>query len=113
MYNLIYFHTFKHGRRPAPYHKSDLAEFTKLLPQEHSIPDDIVAVFCFTSAGNLQPVASILGGIAAQEVMKAITHHTTPLNGFLYVDNVEALPETVRQNIYKVNEENFKPVRAF
>lgn len=30
--------------------------------------------------GNLVTVASVVGGIAAQEAMKAVTHHMTPLN---------------------------------
>lgn len=41
--------------------------------------------------GNLQPVASLIGGIAAQEALKAITHHTTPQKQFLYTHHLEAL----------------------
>lgn len=81
-----------------------------MLPEGHSVPEEIITVFCSTSSGNLQPVASVLGGIAAQEVMKAVTHHTTPLNGFLYIDNVEALPHNVRKNLTSVDPKNFEPV---
>lgn len=46
----------------------------------------------FKACGNLAPIASIVGGIAAQEAMKAVTHHMTPLKQFLYIDCIEALP---------------------
>ncbi|CAK5075725.1 unnamed protein product [Meloidogyne enterolobii] len=44
------------------------------------------------ATGNLQPVASVIGGFVAQEAFKAVTHHTTPLKQFLYTDSCEALP---------------------
>ena len=37
-------------------------------------------------------MAAFLGGIAAQEVIKACTHRHTPLNQFLYVDASAVLP---------------------
>lgn len=46
----------------------------------------------FQACGNVAPVASVVGGIAAQEAMKAVTHHMTPLKQFLYIDCLEALP---------------------
>ena len=42
--------------------------------------------------GALSPMAAFLGGIAAQEVIKACTHRHTPLNQFLYVDASAVLP---------------------
>ncbi|KAE9551105.1 hypothetical protein FO519_005683 [Halicephalobus sp. NKZ332] len=97
------------GRRPAAFDRNDLANFVQLLPNGHDIPDETVSVFCFTSSGNLQPNASVLGGIAAQEVMKAITHITSPQNGFLYVDNIEALPHNVQKSLSEVDQKNFEP----
>jgi hypothetical protein len=40
----------------------------------------------------LQPITSLIGGITAQEAMKAVTHHTTPQKQFLYTHHLEALP---------------------
>lgn len=37
-------------------------------------------------------MVSVVGGIAAQEAMKAITHHMTPLRQYLYIDSIESLP---------------------
>uniref|UniRef100_A0A183DBS0 ThiF domain-containing protein n=1 Tax=Gongylonema pulchrum TaxID=637853 RepID=A0A183DBS0_9BILA len=49
-------------------------------------------MFSYQASGNLVSIASIVGGIAAQEAMKAITHHMTPLRQFVYIDCLEALP---------------------
>ena len=109
LFQALYKFVKNNGRRPAPFNRDDLAKLTELLPKDHGIPDDVVSVFCYTSSGNLQPNASVLGGIAAQEAMKAITHITTPQNGFLYVDNIEALPNTVKQTVSEANAKNFEP----
>lgn len=44
------------------------------------------------ATGNLAPVTSVVGGIAAQEAMKGVTHHMTPLKQWLYIDHTDALP---------------------
>jgi ubiquitin-activating enzyme E1 len=109
LFQALYKYVGEHGCRPCPYSSGDAKDMAKHLPTEPQIPKDFLNIFSFTSNGNLQPVASIIGAITAQEVMKAVTHHTTPLKGFLYVDNVEALPAVVRKDLESHNEENFKP----
>uniref|UniRef100_A0AC35TNG8 UBA_e1_C domain-containing protein n=1 Tax=Rhabditophanes sp. KR3021 TaxID=114890 RepID=A0AC35TNG8_9BILA len=61
-------------------------------PSLGDVSDDKINQFADSSRGNLAPVASVVGGIAAQEAMKALTHHTTPLKQFLFIDHVEVLP---------------------
>jgi hypothetical protein len=68
--------------------------------------------FNFQATGNLQPITSTVGGIAAQEAMKAVTHHTTPLQQYLYIDSREALPGNWTQfDNDKLTAEDCKPVR--
>ncbi|CEF61242.1 GH24511p [Strongyloides ratti] len=81
-----------HGRSPKPRNSNDADELKKLLKNSTEIPSHIIDEFSFQATGNLAPVASVVGGIAAQEAMKAVTHHTTPLNQFLFIDHIEALP---------------------
>ena len=52
----------------------------------------VVADFARGASGSLSPMAAFLGGIAAQEVLKAVTHRFTPLQQFLYVDGTSVLP---------------------
>lgn len=60
------------------------------------------------------PVASVVGGIAAQEAMKALTHHMTPLKQWLYADHVDLLPGdwTAFENA-KLSADDCKPVYFF
>jgi len=43
----------------------------------------------------LSPMCAALGGIVGQEVLKACSGKFTPINGFLYFDADEALPDTL------------------
>ena len=68
----------------------------------------------FQASGNLVTTASVVGGIAAQEAMKAVTHHMTPLKQWLYIDHIEALPGNwTAFDTEQVTEDMCKPVRIF
>ena len=55
--------------------------------------DSIVDDFAAGHHGRLSPLAAFLGGVAAQEVIKACTGRYTPLHQFLYFDGTAVLPE--------------------
>ncbi|KAM6325297.1 ubiquitin-like modifier-activating enzyme 7 [Podargus strigoides] len=59
--------------------------------QQGPLDEDVVRAFASVSAGDLCPVASIVGALAAQEVLKAITKKFVPLNQWLYFDALECL----------------------
>ncbi|CAD6195430.1 unnamed protein product [Caenorhabditis auriculariae] len=82
----------KHGRRPAPRSDEDAALLKAELRPGAEVEDKLVQLFSYQASGNLVTVASVVGGIAAQEAMKAVTRHMTPLKQFLYLDHLEALP---------------------
>ena len=44
------------------------------------VPDDLVAEFCRWGGSEMHAIASVMGGIASQEVIKAATHQYLPLN---------------------------------
>ncbi|KAM3716758.1 Ubiquitin-like modifier-activating enzyme [Dirofilaria immitis] len=92
LWQALYAFEAKYKRSPMPRSKEDV----DLLKAELSFsvePDEkLLRIFSYQACGNLAPIASIVGGIAAQEAMKAIMHHMTPLKQFLYIDCVEALP---------------------
>ena len=66
-------------------------EMSNLVP-EGRIVSSIVDDFAGGAGGALSPMAAFLGGVAAQEVIKACTHRYTPLEQFLYVDASSCLP---------------------
>ena len=43
----------------------------------------------------LSPMCAALGGIVGQEILKACSKKFSPISGFLYIDAVETLPDTV------------------
>jgi len=55
-----------------------------------------------------------VGGITAQEAMKAVTGHTTPLNQFLYIECLDVLPgEKSSMCSKKLTAKDCEPVNIF
>lgn len=52
----------------------------------------VVRALVRCARGTLAPMGSVIGGIAAQEVLKGVSGKFTPLRQWLYFDAVEALP---------------------
>ncbi|XP_016058371.1 PREDICTED: ubiquitin-like modifier-activating enzyme 7 [Miniopterus natalensis] len=100
-------HKFQHlsGRPPHPWDPADaetvvgLARGLKPLkgtkgePLEEQLDEAIMRTVALSSAGVLSPMASILGAVAAQEVLKAICRKFMPLDQWLYFDALDCLPE--------------------
>ncbi|KAJ1620086.1 hypothetical protein T492DRAFT_1080434 [Pavlovales sp. CCMP2436] len=57
-----------------------LAEYKQQSGGSLVIPDDLVFEMCRFGAGEIHPVASIVGGVASQEVIKLVTGQFEPLN---------------------------------
>lgn len=78
---------------PRPGSVEDANTFAKLVKVAQGEPDaKVVEIFSRTCAGNLSPMAAGLGGIAAQEVLKAVSGKFMPIRQFMYMDCTEALP---------------------
>jgi ubiquitin-activating enzyme E1 len=52
------------------------------------------------SCAVLSPMCAQIGGIVGQEVLKACSKKFTPISGFLYLDAIETLPDTVLDPSY-------------
>ncbi|XP_035239382.1 ubiquitin-like modifier-activating enzyme 1 [Anguilla anguilla] len=65
--------------------------------QLQQLDEDLVRKLSFTARGDLAPVNAFIGGLAAQEVMKACSRKFTPLQQWLYFDALECLPEEDEQ----------------
>uniref|UniRef100_A0A8C4M3X0 E1 ubiquitin-activating enzyme n=1 Tax=Equus asinus TaxID=9793 RepID=A0A8C4M3X0_EQUAS len=94
-----------HGRPPRPWDPVDadmvvgLARALEPLkgtegePLEEPLDEVLVRTVALSSAGTLSPMAAILGAMAAQEVLKAISRKFMPLDQWLYFDALDCLPE--------------------
>ncbi|NWI71542.1 UBA1 enzyme, partial [Todus mexicanus] len=69
-------HAFRkeQGRLPRPRASADAERVLDLArrlgPQQHPLDEDVVRAFASVSAGDLCPVAAVVGAVAAQEVLK-------------------------------------------
>ncbi|KAL5969221.1 Ubiquitin-like modifier-activating enzyme 6, partial [Taenia solium] len=87
---------------PESWSKKDAALFRKLA-ERFSLPNmkidtDLLERICFTSRGQLPPLCSFFGGVAAQEVIKAVTCRFTPLNQWMYFGVDSLIPSEVPRN---------------
>lgn len=57
------------------------------------VKEDLLQEFAQGAQGDLCPMQAIMGGIAAQEVMKACSGKFHPVMQFVYFDAIECLPE--------------------
>jgi len=86
------------GRYPAPWSVKDAAAFVELGKQmfPEKVTGDTEAFFTqFANicAGDLNAMSAAIGGIVAQEVMKATSGKFSPVFQWLYFDALECLPE--------------------
>lgn len=89
----------KNGRVPKPWSNEDAEEFVVLAKSaavdgsnDTEINIDLLSIFAKVSAGDLNPINATIGGIVAQEVMKACSGKFHPIYQWLYFDAIECLP---------------------
>ncbi|GAA6221943.1 ubiquitin-like modifier-activating enzyme 1 [Lates japonicus] len=94
-------HSFvkKEQRLPGVRSQSDaealLATVRELnaVAQLEQLDEDAVRNLSYTAQGDLAPMNAFIGGLAAQEVIKACSRKFTPLQQWLYFDALECLPQ--------------------
>lgn len=70
-----------------------LSSTTKLSIQSDSIDSNIITQLAYGSQGYLPAMAAVIGGLAAQESIKAISGKFHPIYQFFYLDSLESLPK--------------------
>ncbi|KAG8447299.1 hypothetical protein GDO86_014675 [Hymenochirus boettgeri] len=93
----------KHGRPPKPHNEDDAEEVLSLTKEinerslgsakQEAIKEKLIKQLSFQAVGNLAPVNAFIGGLAAQEAMKACSGKFMPVMQWLYFDALECLPE--------------------
>ncbi|KAI0243167.1 Ubiquitin-like modifier-activating enzyme 1 [Lamellibrachia satsuma] len=58
-----------------------------------NLDDKLMRTFAYNATGDICPMQAVIGGITAQEVMKACSGKFTPVYQWLYFDAIECLPE--------------------
>ncbi|KAM8994845.1 ubiquitin-like modifier-activating enzyme 7 isoform 1-T1 [Ara ararauna] len=98
------------GRLPRPRVLADAKRVLELARslavQPGPLDEDVVQAFASVSAGDLCPVAAVVGAMAAQEALKAITRKFLPLDQWLYFDALECL---ALEGVTQLTEEDCVP----
>ncbi|XP_035886206.1 ubiquitin-like modifier-activating enzyme 7 isoform X2 [Phyllostomus discolor] len=93
------------GRPPQPWDPADAERVVGLArdlqplrgptgePLEEPLDEALVRTVALSSGGVLSPMAAMLGAVAAQEVLKAVSRKFLPLDQWLYFDALDCLPD--------------------
>ncbi|KYQ91301.1 ubiquitin activating enzyme E1 [Tieghemostelium lacteum] len=91
------------GELPKPFNQAEGEELLELVKSinkantKNQLPEDqldekLIRHCAFIARGKICPLTSVIGGFAAQEVLKSITGKFTPLKQWLYIDAFELVP---------------------
>lgn len=91
----------KNGVAPKPWSDDDAIAFLNQFKDINAassakvedLDEDLIKQFAKISAGGFAPIDAVIGGIVAQEVMKACSGKFNPIKQWLYFDALECLPE--------------------
>lgn len=106
----------RHNKLPNSWNETDGTEFRQIVDEiasdrklEIEFDDKLIKLFSYLSRGNISPMNAIIGGMAAQELMKACSGKFDPLNQWFYFDALECLP-LEQENWPK--EDDCKPINS-
>ena len=87
------------GALPRPHRDADAAEVLELAralaakaAEPVELDDKLMRELSYQARGDLSPMAAFFGGLAAQEVLKAVSGKFHPVKQWLYLDSLESLP---------------------
>nr|XP_037276569.1 ubiquitin-like modifier-activating enzyme 1 [Rhipicephalus microplus] len=91
------------SRPPKPWNKEDAETVVTLAKNLNAtmatpletVDEELITTLSCVSAGSLCPMHSIIGSIAAQEVLKACSGKFNPIQQWFYFDAFECLPQDV------------------
>ncbi|KAG4305454.1 hypothetical protein PORY_001010 [Pneumocystis oryctolagi] len=75
--------------------------------KELNLDEKVIKELAYQARGDLNPMAAIFGGLAAQEALKAISGKFTPIQQYMYFDSLESLTTSCT-----LTEESCAPVKS-
>ncbi|KAI1083636.1 hypothetical protein F5B20DRAFT_527841 [Whalleya microplaca] len=101
-----------HGRLPRPMNEEDavvllgtVKAYVQKEKLEVEVDEKLIKELSYQAQGDLNPMAALFGGLAAQEVLKAVSGKFHPIKQWFYFDSLESLPSSCARN-----EELCKPI---
>ncbi|KAJ5227257.1 uncharacterized protein N7469_007263 [Penicillium citrinum] len=97
---------------PRPHNDTDAQEVLKIATElaaaeeeKIELDEKILKELSYQARGDLNPLAAFFGGIAAQEVLKAVSGKFNPVHQWMYFDSLESLPSKSTRS-----EDSCKPI---
>ena len=94
-----------HGRYPRPFNAEDATvviasaqAFIKSEGLDVEVDEKVLTELSYQAMGDLNPMAALFGGLAAQEVLKAVSGKFHPIKQWLYFDSLESLPTSTKRS---------------
>ncbi|KAI9025222.1 ubiquitin-activating emzyme E1 [Phycomyces nitens] len=101
-FQALYQFAYNKCRLPKPHNEEDAAEVYRLTlalaegqGEKPEIDEKLIKELAYQAAGEISPMVAIFGGLAAQEVLKAVSGKFNPIHQYMYMDALEALPTSV------------------
>ena len=82
----------KNKKFPQNNNKNDFDEISRNMNIDTKY-NELIKKIVFASSGKLCPIDSVIGSIAAQEVIKSVSGKFTPINQWLYLDFASIVPD--------------------
>lgn len=93
------FHSEKQ-RFPLPRNAEDAAILVSLAKKlDPEVDQKLLTELSYQASGNLAPVNAVIGGLVAQEVLKACSAKFHPVVQYTYFDSLESLPSTLPSEV--------------
>ena len=90
---------------PRPHNEADAKTVVELASKLASAADPpveldtkLITELSYQARGDLNPIAAFFGGLAAQEVLKAVSGKFNPIVQWMYVDSLESLPQSTERS---------------
>ncbi|KAL2918709.1 E1 ubiquitin-activating protein [Polyrhizophydium stewartii] len=87
------------GQLPRPHNADDAAKVLEIAkainaasPSPAELDDKLIMQLSHQARGDLPPMAAVMGGLIAQEVLKACSGKFCPIVQYMYFDSLESLP---------------------
>jgi ubiquitin-activating enzyme E1 len=109
-------HAFAQGKGhlPRPHNDDDAVivigsakVFAEQEKMDIQVDEELLKELAYQAQGDLSPMAAFFGGLAAQEVLKAVSGKFHPIVQWLYFDSLESLPTSTQRS-----EELCKPLNS-
>ncbi|KAJ3214251.1 hypothetical protein HDU67_001850 [Dinochytrium kinnereticum] len=87
------------GSLPRPRNDEDASavfelaqEINKISPEPIELDEKLIKELAYQARGDIAPMMAVIGGLVAQEVLKACSGKFSPIQQFFYFDSLESLP---------------------